>query len=144
MPNYVPTPAPFDVKQLPEYILRELRRVGDNLRDNADQIHYRTVVSTESLSAATSANWKCSDSDVLRLSTSNTMTFTGIAHREQYRERVLINVGSGVAVLKSEGTESSASNRFLLPAAAWQLSANVVAVIWYDAISARHRGIART
>lgn len=144
MPNYVPTPAPFDIKQLPEYAMRELRRVGDALADDANQIHYITLPTTESLSAATSANWKCSNSNVLRLSTSNTMTFTGLAHKQPYRERVIINVGSGVVVLKSQGTESSASHRFLLSESVWQLSANAAAVIWYDAISSRHRGIART
>lgn len=144
MGNYTPTPPPADAKVLPEYTYRELRRVGDDLRDAADSVHYLTVQTTESLSAAISANWKCSNSNVLRLSTSNTVTLTGIAYKEAFRVRTFINVGTGVAVLKSEGTESSASHRFLLAASAWQLSANAAATLWYDPVSARHRGIHRT
>lgn len=144
MSNYTPTPPPFDLKQLPEYTHRELRRVGDDLRDDADTVHYLTVATTESLSAAISANWRCSNSNVLRLSTSTTVTLTGIAYKDPLRLRTIINVGSGVAVLKSQGTESSASYRFLLSEAAWQLSANAAATIWYDPNTARHRGIWRT
>lgn len=144
MSNYTPTPPPIDSKALPEYTHRELRRVGDNLRDDADSVHYLTIATTESLSAAISANWRCSNSNVLRLSTSNTITLTGLAFTDPFRVRTLINVGSGVAVIKSEGTESSASYRFLLSAAAWQLSANAAATVWYDPVSARHRGIHRT
>lgn len=144
MSNYRPTPPPNDAKALPEYTYREFRRVGDNLRDDADSVYYLTISTTESLSAAISANWKCSESNVLRLSTSTTITLTGIAHKEAYRVRTVINVGTGVAVLKSEGTESSASHRLLLSAASWQLSANAAATLWYDPISSRHRGINRT
>lgn len=144
MPNYKPTIAPFDLRQIPEYISRELERVGSSLRDNADQVLYMTIASSESLSAAVSANWKCSNSNVLRVSTSNTMTFTGIAFKEPFRQRVIINTGTGVAVIKSEGTESSTSFRFLLPTASWQLSANAAGIFWYDPFSSRHRGISRT
>lgn len=144
MPNFSPTPPPQRAEDLKEYAHRELRRIGDNLRDDADKIHYRTIATTESLSAGVSANWKCSNSNVLRLSTSNTLTITGLAHKQAARERVIINIGTGVVVLKHQGTESSVSHRFALSEAAWQLSQNAAAIIWYDVFSSRHRGIART
>lgn len=145
MPNYVPSPVPFDIKQLPEYLQRELRRVGDSLRDDASQIHYRTIVAQDaSLSAGMSANWRCANVNVIRMSTSNTLTITGIAFKQAMREFVLINVGTGVVALKNAGTESSASFRFALPSALYQLSANHAVVLWYDAVTSRHRPISRT
>lgn len=144
MANYTPTPPPFKSEQLVEYLERELKRIASAGRDDSETVHYMNRASAESLSAAISANWKCSNANILRLSTSNTVTLTGLAHVEANRVRHIVNVGSGVVVLKSEGAESSASHRFLLPASAWQLSANGAAVIWYDPISARHRGLSRT
>lgn len=145
MPNYRPTPAPNDVKQLPEYVLREFRRAGDALSDSADRIHYRTIYASDaSLSAAISANWKCANANVIRMSTSNTITVTGIAFKQPTREFVFINVGSGVVAFKNAGTESSASFRFALPASLYQLSANHSVIFWYDPVSSRHRPLART
>jgi hypothetical protein len=145
MPNFRPTPAPFDVKQLSEYVMRELRRVGDALSDNADQIHYRTITAEDaSLSAGISANWKCENANVIRMSTSNTVTVTGIAFKQPMREFVFINVGTGVVAFKNAGTESSASYRFALPSSLYQLSANHAVIFWYDHVSSRHRPIART
>lgn len=145
MPNYRPTPAPFDIKQIPEYVLREFRRVGDALSDDADQIHYRTILADDaSLSAAISANWKCANANVIRMSTSSTVTVTGIAFKQHMREFVFINVGTGVAAFKNEGTESSASFRFALPSSLYQISANHAVVFWYDPVSSRHRPLSRT
>jgi hypothetical protein len=146
MPNYVPTSAPLGLQGLSEYLQRELRRVGDSLRDNADQVHYQTIPSNfpESLSAAVVANWKHSNSNIVRISTSNTLTITGIADRTHNRVRTYLNIGSGVLVIKSEAAESSASNRFLLVDALWNLSANGAATVWYDPFASRHRGISRT
>lgn len=145
MPNYRPSPAPFDVKQLSEYVLREFRRVGDALSDDADQIHYRTIVAEDaSLSAGMSANWKCANANVILMSTSNTITITGIAFKQPMREFVFINIGTGVAAFKNAGTESSASYRFALPSSLYQLSANHAVTFWYDHVSSRHRPISRT
>lgn len=145
MPNYRPTPAPFDLKQLPEYVLREFRRAGDALSDDADRIHYRTIFAEDaSLSAAISANWKCANANVIRMSTSNTITVTGIAFKQRTREFVFVNVGSGVVAFKNAGTESSASFRFALPSSLYQLSANHSVIFWYDPVSSRHRPLART
>lgn len=145
--SYTPQPAPLsaDPRQISEYLQRELRAVGDALRDDAAVIHYRTIYAEDtSLSAGISANWKCANASVLRLSTSNTVTLTGIAFKQPTREFVLINVGTGVVALKNAGTESSASFRFALPSALYQLSANHAVVLWYDAVSSRHRPISRT
>lgn len=145
MPNFQPTPPPSDLKQLTEYVLRELRRVGDALRDNADQIHYRTIFAEDaSLSAGISANWKCANANVIRMSTSNTVTVTGIAFKQPMREFVFVNVGTGVAAFKNAGTESSASFRFAVPSSLYQISANHAVLFWYDPVSSRHRPLART
>lgn len=143
--NYQPGPIPYDDKQLREFLGRELRRISESLQDRAATVFYRTSPETESsLSAGDSANYKVGlSSNITRISTSSTLTITGIADKTPFRERVLINVGTGVLVLKTEGTESSASHRFAL-AASWQLSANAAASIWYDPVSSRHRGIGRT
>lgn len=145
MPNYAPLPPPSDLKQITDYVLRELRRVGDSLRDNADQIHYRTILAQDaSLSAAISANWKCANANVIRMSTSSTVTITGIAFKQPMREFVFINVGTGVVAFKNAGTESSASFRFALPSSLYQLSAGHAVTFWYDPVSSRHRPISRT
>ncbi len=143
MPKYVPSPAPLD-KDLGSYIQRELTKIGQVLADNADSVFYRTLPATDdSLSAGTSANYKIAEANVIRISTSNTITITGIASKLPNRERIIINIGTGVVVLKSEGTESSASFRLALPST-WNLSQNAAAVLWYDLKSARYRGISIT
>lgn len=143
--NYVPAPVPFDVSAIPEFLRRELNRIGASVSDKAPTVFYRTNLATQgSLSAGISANWKIAAGNVIRISTSSTVTLTGLVLSEMpLRELILINIGTGVLALKSEGTESSASYRFAL-AANWQLSANAAASFWYDPISARLRGISRT
>jgi hypothetical protein len=147
--SYQPSPVPVGSKiddPLREYLNREFRLVASALRDDSKTVFYRTSYESEhSLSAGDSANYKIGSfaSNVFRISTSNTLTISGIADRVGMRERVLINVGTGVLYLKSEGTESSASFRFALPTH-WQLSANASATLWYDPVSSRHRGISRT
>lgn len=145
MGNYSPTPPPGDGKALAEYVHRELRRVGDNLADAADMIHYRTPYQADaSLSNGISANWRCANVNVLRCSTSNTITITGIAYKQAKREMTFINIGTGVLAFKNAGTESSASYRFALPSALYQISANHAVTFWYDPASSRHRPISRT
>lgn len=145
MPNYRPPPPPNEVKQLQEYIYRELSRIGTAVADNADTIHYRTILAADaSLSAGISANWKCANANVIRCSTSNTITITGIAFKQPMREFVFINIGTGVAAFKNEGTESSASFRFAVPGTLYQISANHAATFWFDPVSARHRPLSRT
>jgi hypothetical protein len=140
--NYEPAPVPLDDKALREYLSRELRRLAGVLRAGTATVAYLTSSVTASLSDAVSANWKISG-NVALLSTSNTITLTGIADTTPNRVRTFINIGTGVVVFKSAGTESSASHRFALPAD-WQLSANAVASFWYDARAFRHRGLSRT
>jgi hypothetical protein len=143
--NFTPTPPPSRLEELPEYVHRELRRVGDGYRDNADTIHYRTIFAGDaSLSAGVSANWRCTNANVIRMSTSATITVTGLAFKQKMREFVFINVGTGVVAFKNEGTESSASFRFALPSSLYQLSANHAVLFWYDPVSARHRPLCRT
>src|SRR6478609_4738187 len=104
--NYKPAPPPLDLKGLPEYLQRELSRVGDVLADASDCVFYRTLpvrAAQLSLSAGISANWRVAG-NLLLCSTSVTQTVTGI-HRNQFaanREMVFFNVGTGVLVLKSE------------------------------------------
>ncbi len=143
--NYEPSPLPVSNEALREYLYREFRRISASLKDNAVTGFYRTSVDTEtSLSAGDSANYKVGlTANITRISTSNTVTLTGIADTTPYRERTFINVGTGVLVCKNEGTESSASYRFALPAH-WNLSAGAVATFWYDPYSSRHRGLNRT
>ncbi len=143
MPKYVPSPAPLD-KELGSYLQRELTKVGQVLADNADSVFYRTLPATDnSLTAATSANYKIVEGNVIRISTSNTMTLTGIAVKLPNKEIVMVNIGTGVISLKSQGTESSASYRFAL-ASNYQLSQNAAISLWYDLTSARWRGIGRS
>lgn len=144
--SYVPAPPPFDIKQVPEYLQRELRRISEDLADDADSVFYRTLPITAlslSVSAGISANWKV-DGNVLLLSSSVTQTLTGIQRGalSPLRELVVFNVGTGVVVLKSQAAESSASNRFAL-VTDYQLSANAAATLWRDPIASRWRGLSR-
>lgn len=142
---YVPTPPPGDAKALAEYIHRELRRAGDTLADAADAIHYNTPYAADaSLSNGISANWKCANANIIRCSTSNTVTITGIAYKQAKREMTFMNVGTGVLTFKNEGTESSASFRLALPAALYQISAGHAVTFWRDPSSSRHRVLSRT
>lgn len=142
--NYEPAPPPLQVNQLIEYVYRELLRIRTSLRDDSDTVQYRSLPANQgSLTAAVSADYKIAAGNVVRISSSATVTLTGLALKIPAREVVLINVGSGVVVLKSEGTESSASHRFAL-STDWNLSANAAATLWFDAASARWRGISRT
>lgn len=141
--NYEPAQGPLDDKALREYLSRELRRISAALKDAAPTVWYVTDPVMASLSAGISANWKVPAGNVVLMSTSSTITLTGIADTTANRVRTFINIGTGVVVFKNAGTESSASFRFALPAD-WQISANASATLWRDAFSARHRGIART
>lgn len=142
--NYVPAAPPDEPKRLPEYLARELARLAASVKDDSPTVLYRTLPATqESLSAGISANWKIAAGNVVRISTSATVTLTGIVLSEVLREIVLINVGHGVVVMNSEDAASSASYRFALPTT-WQLSANASATLWLDPFSHRLRGIART
>ena len=145
MPNFVPTVPPSDPKALVEYVHRELRRVGDNLADAAAQIHYLTIYGADaSLSAGISANWRHANVNVLRCSTSNTVTIGGIAYKQPFRVHTYINVGTGVLAFKNEDTGSSASFRLALPAALYQISANHAVSLWHDPSSSRKRVLSRT
>lgn len=142
--NYVPAPAPNDGKDVPRFLAQELQKISSAIRDNAVTVFYRTSIDTASISAASSANYKAVlGANIIRVSTSVTVTLTGIADTTPFRERTFINIGTGVLVLKSQGTESSASHRFAL-AQDWQISADGAATVWFDPISARHRGLNRT
>lgn len=145
--SYVSGTVPFDVKEIPRFLQNELRRIASELADNADAVFYRTspTQSTSlSVSNGSSANWRVAG-NVLLVSTSTTQTFTGLQRSalDAMREVVFLNVGTGVAVLKSQAVESSASNRFAL-VTDYQLSANAGAVLWRDPFAARWRGIAKT
>lgn len=144
MGKFVPTPPPRDIRDLTEYLHRELRRAGDVLDDPADAIHYMTPYADASLSDAISANWKCPNATIIRCSTSNTITLTGIAYKQAKRNFTFANTGTGVLAFKNAGTESSVSFRFALPAALYQISANHMVTFWYDPASSRHRPVSRT
>jgi hypothetical protein len=145
MPNYVPTPRPDDPKQLAEYTHRELRRVGDALRDKAEFIHYDTSFQGDaSLSNGISANWKCANKNIIRCSTSATITIGGIAYKEACRIHTYMNVGTGVLAFKNEDTSSSASFRLALPAALYQISAGHCVSFWHDPVSSRKRVLSRS
>lgn len=143
--NYIPgVTIPRDAKGIAEFLERDLHRIAESVRDNGPKVFYRTRPSDqESLTAGVSANYKIANGNIVRVSTSSTITLTGLAYKTHNREIVLLNVGTGVLVLKPEASESSSSYRFAL-AATWQLSANAAAILWYDGQSSRHRGIART
>lgn len=150
--SYIKSPPPggADPVRILEYVRLELDRIGAAVADNAPVVFYRTNPaqhSSLSVSNGSSANWKISG-NVLLVSTSVTQTFTGIQRNTQplidgMKEIVFINIGTGVAVLKTAGSESSASNQFALPIS-WQLSANAAAILWRDPFAARWRGISRT
>lgn len=145
--GYTPTPPPLDAKQLPQYLQRELRRISSDLADNAEAVFYRTDPTSSpslSVSAGSSANWKTAG-NLLLVSTSTTQTFTGLQRsmNDPKREVVFVNVGTGVAVLKSEAAESSASNRFAL-VTDYQLSRNAAVILWRDPFASRWRGLSRT
>lgn len=143
--NYTPGPTPKQSDRLAEFLDRQLRGIAASTAESTDRVFYRTLhANQESLTAAVSANFKVAAGNVVRFSTSSTVTLTGIFDKTPYRERIFINTGSGVLVLKSEGTESSASYRFLLSSALWNISANASASLWYDPVSHRHRGIGKT
>lgn len=141
--NYEPLGIPQDDKGLRAFLARELRRLADVVRDNAPTVWYRTGPVVASLSAGISANWLVPQGNVILMSTSSTITLTGIAEKTPFRERAFINIGTGVVVFKSQATESSASNRFALPTD-WNISAGGSVILWRDSISARHRGLSRT
>jgi hypothetical protein len=145
--SYIAGTVPFDVKELPRFLQTELRRIAADLADNADSVFYRTMPSRSdslSVSNGSSANWKVAG-NVLLVSTSTTQTFTGLQRGalDGLREVVFINVGTGVAVLKSQAAESSASNRFAL-VSDYQLSTNAAATLWRDPYAWRWRGISRS
>lgn len=145
--SYTPAPPPLDIQQLPQYLRSELRRISADLADNSDAVFYRTSPTQPaslSVSNGSSANWRVAG-NVLLVSTSTTQTFTGLqrAAMDAFREVVFINVGTGVAVLKSQAAESSASNRFAL-VTDYQLSLNAACGLWRDAYAARWRGIWKT
>lgn len=142
--NYEPAPLPQDPKQVIEYLSRELKRLAGTIRDDTPVVQYRTApVNQGSLTAAVSANYKIAAGNIVRISSSATVTLTGLMGIGPNREVVLINVGTGVVVLKSEASESSASNRFAL-STDWNLLRNAAAVLWSDPYSFRLRGISRT
>lgn len=141
--NYEPAPTPTEDKGIREFLARELRRLANIIKDDAPVVWYRTGPVVASLSDGISANWKVPQGNVILMSTSNTITLTGIAERTPLRERTFVNIGTGVVVFKSEASESSASNRFALTTD-WNISANGTAVLWRDPFSARHRGLSRT
>jgi hypothetical protein len=133
--SYEPAPVPRDDQSLREYLARELRRLANDLRT----VVYQASPVVASLSAGISANWKV-PAGFLLMSTSNTITLTGIADQ---RAHTFVNIGSGVVVFKSQGTESSASNRFAL-VTDYAISANGTLSTWYDPAAFRHRGLSKT
>lgn len=142
--NYEPAPVPSDPKQLTEYLTRELRRFGSLMRDESQVVHYLTMSAQQgSLTDAISANWKHADGNVILVSTSNTVTITGLAYKVPNRSRYFVNVGHGVLVLNSQDVASSESYRFAL-SDNWNLSANASAHVWYDPHAFRWRGLSRT
>jgi hypothetical protein len=142
--NFVPGTPPTDPTRLAEYLARELNRFASAMRDDAETVFYRTLYANQgSLTAGVSANYKIASGNVIRISTSATVTLGGLVIDDYYREVVLLNVGTGVLVLKSEDTGSSASYRFALPTN-YQVSANASVTVWRDPVSARFRAIGRT
>lgn len=143
---YTPNPAPFDVKDVPRFLDSELQRISRSLADNSSSVFYRTMPTTSgslSVSNGSSANWRVAG-NVLLVSTSTTQTFTGLQRGtlDPFREVVFVNVGTGVAVLKSEAAESSASNRLALVTSI-SLSQNGACTFWRDPYASRWRGISR-
>lgn len=140
--NYEPLGVPqVDSKQsgakvIGEFLSRELRRIASALKDNAPSVQYLSEPVVASLSAGISANWKVPLGNVILMSTSSTITLTSLADVTPNRVRTFINIGTGVVVFKN-------GSGFALPAD-WQISANASATLWYDAFSARYRGVGRT
>jgi hypothetical protein len=142
--SYQPDPMPTSLGGLLEFLSRELWRLANFVRDDAPTVQYLTSpVNQGSLTAGVSANWRHALGNVLRVSTSATITLTGIAHTLPNRVVTYINVGTGVLHFKSEASESSASHRFAL-AASFDVSQNASCTLWYDGVSFRHRCIGRT
>ncbi len=141
--NYKPAPVPSSPTDLLSYLDRELRSLAGVL---GDQIFYRTLPANQgSLTAGISANWKVADGNLIRVSTSITITIGALALSGDWmREVILVNVGTGVLVLKHEDTGSSASYRFALPTTLLNLSANAAATLWRDPYSARLRLLSST
>jgi hypothetical protein len=143
MTAYTPSPVP-QLTGLVRFLTDELKRLASLIRDDAPTVQYRTsAVNQGSLTAGVSANYKMANGNVVRISSSATITLTGLAYKVPNREVVLINVGTGVVVLKSEATESSASYRFAL-VNSLDLSQNAAVVTWYDGASFRHRVLSKT
>jgi len=143
MTSYAPGPVP-PLGGLVRFLTEELKRLASLIRDDAPTVQYRTSPANQgSLTAGVSANYKIADGNVVRISTSATVTLTGIAYKVPNREIVLINVGTGVVVLKDQATESSASYRFAL-VNSLDLSQNAAAVLWFDSYSARWRVLSKT
>lgn len=141
--SYEPGPLPQDVRHIIEFLSREFRRIAAVVRDDSPVVQYRTdPVNQGSLTAGVSANYKIAAGNLVLISTSATVTLTGLANTAPNREMVLINVGTGVLVLKSEATESSASYRFAL-VNSFDLSQNASATLWFDPHSFRWRCIGR-
>lgn len=143
---YTPNPPPTDVKEIPRFLDLELQRVSRSLADNSSSVFYRTMPTTSgslSVTNASSANWRVAG-NVLLVSTSTTQTFTGLQRGtlDPFREVVFVNVGTGVAVLKNQAAESSASNRFAL-VTDLSLSQNGAVTFWRDPYASRWRGISR-
>lgn len=132
--SYQPASVPTDDKAVREYLSRELFRIANAFRT----VVYEQASFVASLSSGISANWKL-PAGIARMSTSNTITLTGIADQ---REHTFVNIGTGVVVFKSEASESSASNRFAL-VTDYAISANGSLSTWYDVVSARHRGLSK-
>src|ERR1043165_6344736 len=99
--NYKPAPFALNAADLPAYVDRELHKISAAL---SDQIFYRTLPANQgSLTAGGFANWKIADGNVIRVSTSNTITIGALVLSGNWmREVVLVNVGTGVLVLKHE------------------------------------------
>lgn len=144
--NYDPGPPPGSPtpQTIVEFMIRELRRIGQSFRDDTPSVHYETIPNTPAVTTGIAANWKLAQANIFRVSTSNTITLTGIASRDANRQITLINIGSGVLTLKNESSESSASNRIVLSSATLALSANHAATLWRDAASARWRWLGST
>lgn len=143
---YKPPAVPLNPKDLPRFLQTEFERIAQDLADNASRVFYRTNPASSgslSVSNGSSANWRV-HGNVLLVSTSQTQTFTGLQRRtpnlENNREVVFMNIGSGVAVLKNQASESSASNRFAL-VQDYNLSQNACVTLWRDPFASRWRGM---
>lgn len=141
--SYAATPPPLRKEDLLGWLTREVRRLEAALRDNAPVVCYRTEPLTPAYSADNFAPVGAAGANVWRISASVSQTITGIKPLGAWRELVLLNVGTGTVILTSEDAASSASSRFALPAT-WNLSANAGCLLWYDAVSSRWRGVAKT